>query len=256
MFAVHRSRSGLAPLFCLVAWLSVACSQPQGSNPTKPSAPNEPTTAASASDPTAENPTRAQAMTDTPTPADPEKTPPAGAPATEIATFGNGCFWCSEAVLELLDGVKDVVSGYAGGTVDNPTYEQVCTGATGHAEVVQVTFDPQVISYATLCDWFFKSHDPTTLNRQGADVGTQYRSVIFFHGEQQKAEALAAIERAQPKWRDPIVTEVVPAPTFWPAEAYHQDYFRNHPNQGYCRVMIAPKLNKLGLDGAAKSTKK
>ncbi len=175
--------------------------------------------------------------------------PKAPAPATTaIATFGNGCFWCTEAVLERLDGVLDVVSGYTGGSVDHPTYEQVCSGQTGHAEVVQVTFDPGRISYATLCDWFFRSHDPTTLNRQGADVGTQYRSAIFFHDEAQRAEALAAIERAQPKWGDPIVTEVTPAATFWPAEPYHQDYFRNNPTKGYCRAMIAPKLQKLGLD--------
>ncbi|HEX6813867.1 MAG TPA: peptide-methionine (S)-S-oxide reductase MsrA [Planctomycetota bacterium] len=166
--------------------------------------------------------------------------------------MGNGCFWCSEAVLEKLDGVIDVVSGYAGGNVDSPTYEQVCSGRTGHAEVVQVTFDPSRISYAKLLEWFFKSHDPTTLNRQGADEGTQYRSVIFFHSAAQKAAANAAIAAAQPKHADQIVTEISPAARFWPAEDYHQDYFRKNPNQGYCRAMIAPKLKKLGLDAPPK----
>ena len=174
--------------------------------------------------------------------------PTPGNPATrEVATFGSGCFWCTEAVLERLDGVSDVTSGYAGGTVDSPTYEQVCSGTTGHAEVVQVTFDPSKISYSALLDWFFKSHDPTTLNRQGPDEGTQYRSVIFHHSEAQRTAALAAIEKAQARFADQIVTEVSPAPKFWSAEEYHQDYFRRNPTQGYCRVMIAPKIEKLGL---------
>ncbi len=257
MSTVHRSWSGLSLLYCLMALLSVACSQPPGSLPSPPIGPGDsPSTVTSSTpadgSPAAQPSAEAKVMNDSPTPADSPTDPAPTAATTELATFGNGCFWCTEAVLELLDGVKDVVSGYAGGTVDKPTYEQVCSGATGHAEVVQVTFDPQVISFDALCDWFFKSHDPTTLNRQGADVGTQYRSVIFFHSERQKAAALAAIARAQAKWRDPIVTELTPAPTFWPAEAYHQDYFRNHPNQGYCRVMIAPKLEKLGLHGQPK----
>jgi len=178
-------------------------------------------------------------------------TPPASPSATsarEVATLGNGCFWCSEAVLEKLDGVIDVVSGYSGGTTESPTYQDVCSGTTGHAEVVQVTFDPSRISYGKLLEWFFKSHDPTTLNQQGNDIGTQYRSVIFFHSEAQHAAAVAAIEAAQHKFADPIVTEVIKAGRFWPAEEYHQDYFRKNPNNGYCRAVIPPKLKKLGLD--------
>jgi peptide-methionine (S)-S-oxide reductase len=180
-------------------------------------------------------------------PNDPATSPPPAAQRA-LATFGGGCFWCTEAVLEQLDGVLDVCAGYCGGEVEAPTYEQICTGTTGHAEVVQVTFDPARITYATLLDWFFRAHDPTTRNRQGPDEGTQYRSVVFTHSATQQAEALAAIERAQARFADPIVTEVVPAPRFWPAEAYHQDYFRNNPDKGYCRVMIAPKLKRLGLD--------
>jgi peptide-methionine (S)-S-oxide reductase len=170
-----------------------------------------------------------------------------------LATFGGGCFWCTEAVLEQLDGVIDVQSGYTGGAVDNPTYEQICSGTTEHAEVVQVTFDPSTISYETLLDWFFRSHNPTTLNRQGNDVGTQYRSAIFFHSKQQHETALKFIDQIKSNWSDPIVTEVTPTEKFWPAEKYHQDYFRNNQNQGYCRVIIKPKLSKLGLDAAPKT---
>ncbi|MFM1872162.1 MAG: hypothetical protein RL398_1584 [Planctomycetota bacterium] len=225
--------------------LVAACSQPEAGT-----AASTPATPPAKPMPAAATPATPTAMPDQPT------QPAAGAPTapatTATAIFGNGCFWCTEAVLEQLDGVLDVVSGYCGGQVDNPTYEQVCSGATGHAEVVQVTFDPARITYGTLCDWFFKSHDPTTLNRQGPDVGTQYRSAIFYFDAAQHQEALAAIERAQPKWEDPIVTEVTKAPKFWSAEAYHQDYFRNNPNKGYCRVMIAPKLEKLGLPTRAR----
>ena len=178
--------------------------------------------------------------------------PPSEADAREVATFGGGCFWCTEAVLEQLDGVLDVESGYTGGTVDNPTYEQICGGRTEHAEVVKVTFDPKVISYESLLDWFFRSHDPTTLNRQGNDVGTQYRSAIFFHSKQQHQTALRFMEEIANNWSDPIVTELTPAVKFWSAEKYHQDYFRNNQNQGYCRVIIKPKLAKLGLDDAPK----
>jgi peptide-methionine (S)-S-oxide reductase len=181
-----------------------------------------------------------------PTPAASPSTSPAPA-ASAVATFANGCFWCTEAVLEQLPGVLDVVSGYMGGDVDDPTYEQVCGGETGHAECVQVTFDPSKVTFAQLLDWFFRSHDPTTLNRQGADVGTQYRSAVFFHSDEQKAQTLAAIKKFQPSFGAPIVTEVTAASRFWPAEAYHQDYFRRNPNQGYCRMVIAPKLKKLGL---------
>ena len=165
----------------------------------------------------------------------------------ETATLAGGCFWCLEAVFLELRGVESVVSGYAGGHAPNPTYEQVCSGSTGHAEVVQVTFDPDVISYRDLLEVFFTMHDPTTLNQQGADVGTQYRSAIFFHTPEQRSEAeqvIAAIQDAG-IWDDPIVTEVVPFEQFHPAEANHEDYFRRNPEQGYCRVVIAPKVAKL-----------
>jgi len=168
----------------------------------------------------------------------------------EIATFGAGCFWCTEAVLEQVDGVKNVVSGFMGGTVANPSYKEVCTGTTGHAEVVQVTFDPKVVSYDRLLDWFWRLHDPTSLNRQGADEGTQYRSVIFTHSEAQRKAALASKARLEEKhvFDQPIVTEITPAGPFYPAEDYHQDYYRENKGAGYCRVVIAPKLEKLGLD--------
>ena len=182
------------------------------------------------------------------TPADDSKTDPKVKKPDETATFGAGCFWCVEAVFQELKGVKKVVSGYCNGTVPNPTYKQICTGTTGHAEVVQVRFDPAVISYEKLLEWFFRSHDPTTLNRQGYDVGTQYRSAIFFHSEAQQQTAVKLIEAIAPNWPDPIVTEVTPAVTFWPAEEYHQGYYRGNTSQGYCRAVILPKLKKLGLD--------
>ena len=165
---------------------------------------------------------------------------------TEVATLGAGCFWCVDTLFRELRGVTKVVSGYAGGARANPTYEQVCTGATGHAEVVQITFDPQQISYHDLLEVFFSVHDPTTLNRQGADVGTQYRSVIFAHTPEQRkiAESTIAEVNAKKIWDDPIVTQVVDAPEFFAAEAYHQNYYTNNPNQGYCRVVIAPKVAK------------
>lgn len=167
-------------------------------------------------------------------------------PQTEVATLGAGCFWCVDTLFRELRGVTNVVSGYAGGTRANPTYEQVCTGTTGHAEVVQVTFDPQQISYHDLLEVFFSVHDPTTLNRQGADVGTQYRSVIFAHSPEQRQIAERTIREIDAKkiWDDPIVTQVVDAPPFYAAEAYHQNYYTNNPNQGYCRVVIAPKVAK------------
>jgi peptide-methionine (S)-S-oxide reductase len=163
-----------------------------------------------------------------------------------VATLGGGCFWCLEAVFAGFDGVRRVVPGYAGGTVPNPTYEQVCTGMTGHAEVVQITFDPAVISYRDLLEVFFAIHDPTTPNRQGADVGTQYRSIILYHDLQQKEAAgqmIAALEAAR-VWPAPIVTQVVPLEAFYPAEAYHHDYYRRNSDQPYCRFVIAPKLAK------------
>lgn len=169
------------------------------------------------------------------------------APGTEIATLGGGCFWCLEAAFLQLAGVLRVVSGYCGGDVSRPGYAQVCTGDTGHAEVVRVEFDPAVIGYRTLLTAFFAIHDPTTPDRQGHDVGTQYRSVIFTHspGQESTARALIAELDAERIWPDPIVTAVLPAPTFWPAEDYHQDYFARNPAQPYCRAVVAPKVAKL-----------
>ena len=166
----------------------------------------------------------------------------------EKATLGAGCFWCVEAVFERLDGVQSVVSGYAGGTKANPTYEEVCSGETGHAEVAQITFDPGKINYEQILNVFWQSHDPTTLNRQGGDRGTQYRSAIFYHDERQKTIAEKSKSSAQKLFADPIVTEIQPLPKFYAAENYHQDYFRNNPNAPYCRMVIAPKLNKLKLN--------
>lgn len=162
------------------------------------------------------------------------------------ATFGSGCFWCTEAVFQRLKGVEKVVSGYMGGRTKNPTYEEVCTGLSGHAEVIQVQYDPALITYADLLEAFWKTHDPTTLNRQGADVGTQYRSVVFFHTPEQQAEAekyKAKLDEAK-IFENKIVTEISPAKEFYPAEKYHQNYFNDNPNQGYCRAVIAPKVEK------------
>jgi peptide-methionine (S)-S-oxide reductase len=162
-----------------------------------------------------------------------------------LATLAGGCFWCLEAVFQQLKGVSRVSSGYAGGTVAKPTYEQVCTGKTGHAEVVQIEFDPALVSFRDLLDVFFTLHDPTTLNQQGADVGTQYRSAVFFHSPEQEREAREAIVAGGKVWDDPLVTEVVPLTVFYPAEEYHRDYYLRNPDQGYCRVAIAPKVSKL-----------
>ena len=164
----------------------------------------------------------------------------------EIATLAGGCFWCTEAVFKELKGVEKVEPGYAGGTVPNPTYEQVCTGRTGHAEAVQVTFDPADISYEELLKIFFTVHDPTTLNRQGADVGTQYRSVIFYHSDQQKSTAQQVVSEvtAAKLWNAPIVTQIEPFQAFYRAEDYHLDYFKNNPRQPYCQMVIAPKVRK------------
>ncbi|WP_345985782.1 peptide-methionine (S)-S-oxide reductase MsrA [Sulfurimonas sp. HSL-1656] len=164
--------------------------------------------------------------------------------AKEVALLGGGCFWCIEAVYRRVKGVSSAVSGYAGGQMDNPDYRSVCSGTTGHAEVVEVTFDPDVISFGEILDIFWVIHDPTTLNRQGADMGTQYRSVIYYHDDAQKAEAEEAIAEAQESFSDPIVTELSPAPTFYPAEVYHQNYFNLNPEQGYCQAVIAPKVQK------------
>ncbi len=165
----------------------------------------------------------------------------------EPATLGGGCFWCLEAAYQRLEGVKEIRSGYSGGTVDAPTYEAVCSGQTGHAEVVQVTFDPGTISFRVILEVFFAIHDPTTLNRQGGDVGTQYRSVIFHHSPEQEATARAVIAQLEGDgvFGAPIVTEVTPLDVFYPAEAEHQEYFRRNPQQPYCQVVIAPKVAKL-----------
>ncbi len=162
------------------------------------------------------------------------------------ATFGGGCYWCVETIFEQLKGVHEVVSGFSGGEVVNPSYKEVCTGLTGHAEVIRITFDPGVISFQELLTVFFSVHDPTTLNRQGADVGTQYRSVVFYHNPQQKEETEAMIDelQAQGVFDAPIVTEVSPLINFFQAENYHQDYYNNNPNQPYCRMVINPKVDK------------
>lgn len=174
--------------------------------------------------------------------------------AREVATLGGGCFWCLEPVFADLAGVEKVEPGYAGGDVPNPTYEQVCTGKTGHAEVVQVVFDPRVISYGDLLEVFFSVHDPTTKNRQGADVGPQYRSIILYHSPEQERVARETIARLEQekRWPNPIVTEIVPAAEFYPAEDYHREYFRRHPYQPYCQVVIAPKVAKFRQQFAAK----
>jgi peptide-methionine (S)-S-oxide reductase len=176
----------------------------------------------------------------------PMKPDPNAARATELATLGGGCFWCLEAVFERYEGVKSVTSGYAGGRVENPTYKQVCSGATGHAEVVQVEFDPARIAYADILEIFWHAHDPTTLNRQGADEGTQYRSVVFYHSPAQRETAEQSKAAAARDWAAPIVTEIVPFTRLYKAEGYHQDYYRNNPKYPYCQVVIAPKLEKLG----------
>ena len=169
-------------------------------------------------------------------------------PQLDKATFGAGCFWCVEAVFERLPGVHNVVAGYTGGTKPFPTYEEVCTAKTGHAEVAQITFDPSIISYEQLLDMFWQSHDPTTLNRQGTDVGTQYRSVIFYHDDKQRAAAEASRAKARGEFRDSIVTEIKALTEFYEAENYHQDYYRNNPAAPYCSVVIRPKLKKLKLE--------
>ena len=163
-----------------------------------------------------------------------------------IATFGNGCFWCTEAIFQQLKGVESVYPGYTGGSVKNPSYREVCTGTTGHAEAIQIKYDPSVISYRELLDIFFYTHDPTTLNRQGNDVGTQYRSAIFYHNEDQKAAAEEIISQltAEKVYDDPIVTEVTAMDVFYMAEDYHKNYYQNNKNQGYCRAVINPKLDK------------
>jgi len=167
---------------------------------------------------------------------------------TETAIIGGGCFWCTEAVFEKVDGVKEAISGYAGGKVPNPTYKQICTGLTGHAEVIKIIYDPKIISFEKILNIFGDAHDPTTLNRQGADVGTQYRSTIMYLNSSQKEIATKWKSSLSAKYVDPVVTEIVPAPTFYKAEEYHQDYYDKNPNQGYCNFVIRPKLKKLNLE--------
>lgn len=162
----------------------------------------------------------------------------------ETATLGGGCFWCTEAVYQMLPGVKSVVSGYAGGTTENPTYKEVCAGRTGHAEVIQIEFDPAVVSYQKILETFWEVHDPTTLNQQGNDTGTQYRSIILYSNDEQKKVAEASKAEAQKQFKSQIVTEIVPLKKFYKAEEYHQDFYRNNPNQGYCRLVIQPKVEK------------
>jgi len=176
-----------------------------------------------------------------------EKLDPVSSKQLEVAILGGGCFWCIEAVFSLLKGVEKVESGYSGGKMENPTYEKVSTGTTGHVEVVQISFNPDVISFKEILEVFFSSHDPTTLNRQGQDIGTQYRSVIFFHDDQQKAIAEQIIkELTETKtWNMPIVTQIEPFKIFYKAEEYHQNYFKNHPEKSYCSIIIAPKIGKL-----------
>jgi peptide-methionine (S)-S-oxide reductase len=163
----------------------------------------------------------------------------------QLATFGGGCFWCLEALFERFEGVRSITSGYAGGRVADPTYKAVCSGTTGHAEVIQIEFDPSRITFAQLLDIFWEAHDPTTPNRQGADVGTQYRSIILYHDDAQRRAAEASREAAAARFKEPIVTELVPLTRFYPAEEYHQDYFRKNPNAPYCIAVISPKLKKL-----------
>ena len=167
--------------------------------------------------------------------------------SSEVATLAGGCFWCIEAVYQEIDGVESVVPGYTGGSSINPTYERVSIGKSGHAEAVQVTFDPAKISYREILEIFFSVHDPTTLNRQGADVGTQYRSAIFYHSDNQKTisqEVMKELDKAR-LWERPMVTQVAPISKFYPAEDYHRDYFKKHPEQAYCQAVISPKVNKL-----------
>lgn len=165
---------------------------------------------------------------------------------TALATFGGGCFWCTEAIFDRVDGVIKAVSGYSGGETQNPSYDQVCSGATGHAEVIQVTYNPDIISYLELLEIFFKTHDPTTLNQQGMDRGTQYRSIVLYHNNEQKEQAAEIINELNKAkiWRDPIVTEIVPYEAFYSAEAYHQEYFENNTKQMYCQMVIVPKIEK------------
>lgn len=232
-----------------LALLAACCSSGGAEvDPAPPSADAPPASSPDSSNEPAPDPAANSTapMADEEPPARPED-PNAEAPPRELATLGAGCYWCIEAVLEQIDGVESVVSGFMGGQVENPSYNDVCAGTTGHAEVVQVTFDPAVLSYEELLDWFWRLHDPTTLNRQGADVGTQYRSAIFTHSPAQAEAAKRSLEAAQPSFDDPIVTEISPASAFYEAPEKHQGFYGQNRQQGYCRAVIRPKLKKLGL---------
>ena len=170
--------------------------------------------------------------------------------STDFIVLGGGCFWCVEAIYARTSGIVGAQSGYAGGNVPNPTYQQVCSGTTGHAEVVKVSFDPERITLDSVLDLFWRAHDPTTLNRQGADVGTQYRSIILYRNAEQEQSARASKDAAQQQFAAPIVTSIEPLGDFYPAEDYHSDYYENNPQAGYCRVVIQPKIEKLGMDSA------
>lgn len=225
----------LALAFAVLAALAgAACSGP----PAHESAP--------VPSPTEEGPAVSHEKSPPPEAAAPRAAAPESA-GSETATFAAGCYWCVEAVYQRIDGVTKVRSGFIGGHVKDPSYEDVCAGTTGHAEAVEVTFDPARVSYETLLDWFWRLHDPTTLNRQGADVGTQYRSAIFVHGDAQRAAAEKSKAEAQAAFADPIVTEIVPASAFYEAHAAHQNYYNENSGKGYCQIVIAPKLKKLGL---------
>lgn len=230
---------GFAALVCLALATTVACTK-------------------SSHRPIVENPPVNQVDSQTTTPE--SKTvlaAPENKPATEIATFGAGCYWCVEAVFQQLKGVEAVQSGFSGGTVENPSYDEVCTGRTGHAEVCQITYRPDEISFDELLEVFWKTHDPTTLNRQGADVGTQYRSAIFYHDQKQKALAEEYKKKLDQSgaFSRPIVTEITPYKSFYKAEDYHQNFFRDNPNHGYCRAVIVPKVEKFRQVFGEKLTK-
>lgn len=235
-----------AATLALGAWLCLSACEGPGKPAAAPGVGSEEDRSVRASPPATRDP---EAMNDPEAMRDPAAMDP-GSVAREDATLGAGCFWCVEAVLEQIDGVLEVTSGYMGGTVPNPSYEEVSTGVTGHAEVVRVAFDPARISYAQLLDLFWKLHDPTTLNRQGNDIGTQYRSAIFYHGEEQRlaAERSKEAKDASGALARPIVTEIVEAGTFYEAEEEHQDYYRLNKAEPYCRYVIAPKLEELGLE--------
>lgn len=245
-------RTAAALLLAVSAVLAGACSgSADGPGPAPAGTPRNPATgvgagAGATADAASGAPTASPPPKETPVtpPAPSPDTPPA---RTELATFAGGCYWCVEAVFEQVPGVIDAVSGFMGGHAKSPTYEEVCAGGTGHAEVVQVRFDPAKVTYEALLDWFWRCHDPTTLDRQGADVGDQYRSAIFFHDDAQRRAAEASMKAAQRDFDDPIVTQIAAASELIPAPKKHQDFYGANREYGYCRAVIRPKLKKLGL---------